>query len=163
MQAYNQNKDRIAAHFSSSKEGYYNPQPFQALPIDNASLNSTLFGASPVLGPGGTQPILGPSGTQPVIGPTNGKVIVGPGGMQPVPSMEEGGKILGMTLGLFLVILIIMLVFYIWAIIQLVTHWNYLETWVKVTSLILLFIPSLKIPFTPLIVLLLIKFTSTKK
>jgi hypothetical protein len=157
MSAYSKNKDIISSYFSPQSEHYsYNYTPFQTSTAFSTQLGSAVT-QPPILGPDGKPPILGPDGKPPI--------ILGPGGQAPIigdqPSTNESGKILGMALGLFVVVLIIFLALFMWALVSLIQNWNYLETWVKVISLMLLFIPSLQIPFSPIIVLILVKATST--
>lgn len=141
LSEYNKNRPLISEYLKTNKaiKENYNYQTFTASP---------LIAPSPV-----------PSGGVP------SHVVTPGGGIQPVHVVpgalptDADKRIMGMAIGMFVTMLIFVLVLYIMAIVMLIKYWNNVETWVKVLSLVLLFLPGLHVPFTPVVVLLLIHFT----
>lgn len=53
-------------------------------------------------------------------------------------SDESSDKVMGMTIGIFMMFLILSLVLYVWAIWLLIGRWSFVKGWVKVISILAL-------------------------
>lgn len=54
---------------------------------------------------------------------------------------KDSNKIIGLSIGIFLIILLINLALFIWSLILLIKNWHVLPSWAKVIGLLMLFIP----------------------
>lgn len=171
LRAYHQNKDLVTDYLNSkhTKENY-NFQTFQAsAPAVSAPVvqpnGDVVHPNGAVVHPDGV--VVHPNGA--VVHPNgdivhpNGVIVrpngvVVPPGSGVVPGTNDDKKIMGLAVGVFVFVLLVVLALYIWAIATLVMNWNKIDTWVKAVSLLLLFLPGLHIPFSPVIVILLVKF-----
>jgi hypothetical protein len=150
LKAYSDNKQLIDEYMKQKENFNYTTfTPYTG--GDMMMMRAVAAGTSenPVAGPVPT-----PSSDQPIHN-------IGPGGVQPRPLTVQDRKILGVAVGVFMVLLAVYLAVFIWALVLLVMHWSELECWAQVLCPLLLF--ALHIPFAPVIVILIIKFSVKPK
>lgn len=80
---------------------------------------------------------------------------------QPIENYSSGNKkILGLELGLFMILLLISMAIWVWAIVVLVKYWKKLPDWAKVVG-VLGVIPS--IPLGPVVTLIVVYISKQGK
>lgn len=74
----------------------------------------------------------------------------------------NGNTILGLDIGLFVTLMVLMLVLWIWALVVLVVWWKDIADWAKILGILGLVFPSIG-PVITLLVVYISKYTGKKK
>lgn len=146
-------------------DGSVVPTPTAIVPLPGSTM---YYGAGPNPNPP-VAPVTPPVGPKPD-GPVSHIITPPPPPPTPAPAPapapapeDDDKKIMGISCTAFTTLLVMFLALWVWALVLVIKNWNSLDTWVKVVSLLLLFVMHLLGPLTPLLVVILVEHTRKNK